>query len=257
MPPATLGEIFLWEVIGTALLILLGCGVVATVVLAKSKGTGGGWLLINFGWGFAVFVGASVAWRSGAHLNPAVTFGLAIAGKTEWSQVPVYIAAQLIGAFIGAVLCWAAFKKNFDEEPNPQDTLGIFSTGPAIRSYGWNTVTEVLGTFVLVFWILLSPGLTAKDSSDVSSLSFGNAGLGFAAVAFVVISIGNSLGGPTGYAINPARDLGPRIAYAILPIKGKGHPDWAYSWVPVVGPLIGGALAGLLYLATKGTITPA
>ncbi len=248
MPPPTLGEIFLWEVIGTATLILLGCGVVATVVLAKSKGTGGGWLLINFGWGFAVFVGASVAWRSGSHLNPAVTLGLAIAGKTEWSQVPVYIAAQLVGAFIGAILCWLAFKKNFDEEPNPQDTLGIFSTGPAVRSYGWNTVTEVLGTFVLVFWILVTPG---------SDIPFNNTALGYLGVAFVVVSVGNSLGGPTGYAINPARDLGPRIAYAILPIKGKGHPDWAYSWVPVIGPLLGATIAGLLYLATKGTLVPA
>ncbi len=248
MPPATLGAIFLWEVIGTALLITLGCGVVATVVLAKSKGTGGGWLLINFGWGFAVFAGASVAWRSGAHLNPAVTLGLAIAGKTPWNQVPVYIAAQLVGAFIGAILCWLAFKKNFDEEPNPQDTLGIFSTGPAIRSYGWNVATEVLGTFVLVFWILVTPG---------SDIPFNNTALGYLGVAFVVVSVGNSLGGPTGYAINPARDLGPRIAYALLPIKGKGHPDWAYSWVPVVGPLLGATIAGLLYLATKGTLTPA
>ncbi len=237
----SLGQIFLWETIGTALLIVLGTGVVATVVLQKSKGTGGGWLLINFGWAMGVFVGASVAWRSGAHLNPAVTLGLAVSGKTPWNQVPVYFAAQLLGAFIGAVLCWAAFKKNFDEEPNPQDTLGIFSTGPVIRSYGWNVVTEVIGTFVLIFWILLTP--TA------------NVGLGYFAVAFVVLGIGNSLGGPTGYAINPARDLGPRIAYAILPIKGKGKPDWAYSWVPVVGPLIGAVLAGLLFMATKSTLT--
>ncbi len=254
MAPPTLGEIFLWEVIGTAMLLLLGCGVVATVVLAKSKGTGGGWLLINFGWGFAVFVGASVAWRSGAHLNPAVTLGLAVAGKTPWNQVPIYFAAQLIGAFIGAVLCWAAFKKNFDEEPNPQDTLGIFSTGPAVRSYGWNAVTEAIGTFVLLFWILVSPVLT-QDANGIVGL--GNSALGFAGVAFVVISVGNSLGGPTGYAINPARDLGPRIAYAILPIRGKGTLDWGYAWVPIVGPLIGATLAGLLYLATKGTIVPA
>jgi glycerol uptake facilitator protein len=236
----SLGTIFLWETIGTGMLILLGTGVVATVVLQKSKGTNGGWLLINFGWAMAVFVGASVAWKSGAHLNPAVTIGLAVSGSTPWGDVPVYILAQLLGAFIGAVLAWAAFKKNFDEEPNPEGTLGIFSTGPAIRSYGWNLVTEVIGTFVLIFWILVNPP--------------SNSGLGYAAVAFVVLSIGNSLGGPTGYAINPARDLGPRIAYAILPIRGKGTPDWGYSWVPIVGPIIGAVLAGLLYLATKGTL---
>ena len=247
MSPLSNGQIFLWETLGTGLLILLGCGVVATVVLQKSKGTGGGWLLINFGWGLAVFVGASVAWRSGAHLNPAVTLGLAIAKKVEWSVVPVYLAAELVGAFLGAVLCWLAFKKNFDEDPEPGGTLGIFSTGPAVRSYGWNVVTEVIGTFVLVFWILESPGVTGGDTP--ASLSFGNAGLGYAAVAFVVIGIGNSLGGPTGYAINPARDLGPRIAYSILPIKGKGSSDWAYSWVPIVGPLLGATIAGLLFLA--------
>jgi len=253
MTPSS-STIFLWETIGTGLLVLLGCGVVATVVLAKSKGSGGGWLLINIGWGLAVFVGASAAWKSGAHLNPAVTLGLAIAGKTEWSQVPIYIAAQLLGAFLGAVLCWLAFKKNFDEEPNPQDTLGIFSTGRSVRSLGWHTLTELTGTFVLVFWILVSPGVTLGDPGNAASLSFGNAGLGYAAVAFVVIGIGNSLGGPTGYAINPARDLGPRIAYAILPIKGKGGADWGYSWVPIVGPLLGATAAGLLFLATKGTL---
>jgi len=236
----SLGQIFLWETLGTAVLILLGTGVVATVVLQKSKGSNGGWLLINFGWAMGVFAGASVAWRSGANLNPAVTIGLAISGGTPWSQVPIYILGQLLGAFSGAVLCWAAFKKNFDEEPHPEGTLGIFSTGPVIRSYGWNVLTEVIGTFVLIFWILVSAP--------------NNAGLGYAAVAFVVLGIGNSLGGPTGYAINPARDLGPRIAYAILPIRGKGKPDWAYSWVPVLGPIIGSVVAGLLFLAVKGTL---
>jgi len=252
------GQIFLWETIGTALLIVLGTGVVATVVLQKSKGFNGGWLLINFGWAMGVFVGASVAWKSGAHLNPAVTIGLAVADKLEWSQVPAYLCGQFVGAFLGAVLCWLAFKKNFDEEPNPQDTLGIFSTGPAVRSYAWNVVTEVIGTFVLIFWILMSPGITglgAGADAAGAAVNFGNAGLGYAAVAFVVLGIGNSLGGPTGYAINPARDLGPRIAYAILPIKGKGKPDWGYSWVPVIGPLLGAVLAGLLFLATKGTLT--
>jgi glycerol uptake facilitator len=238
------GEIVLWEMLGTAGLILLGAGVVANVVLKKTLGTGGGWLLINIGWGFAVFVGASIANPSGAHLNPAVTFGLAIADKTDWADVPAYLIGQMLGAFIGAVLAWAAYKLQFDTHDEPQNTRGIFSTGPTVPNYGWNLVTEIIGTFVLVFWILLSPGASAGDDGVPT---FGNSALGYAAVAFVVISIGASLGGPTGYAINPARDLGPRIAYAILPIKGKGSPDWNYSWVPVAGPLVGGILAGLLY----------
>jgi len=237
------GEIFLWEMLGTAGLILLGAGVVANVVLKKTLGTGGGWLLINIGWGFAVFVGASIANPSGAHLNPAVTLGLVAAGKTEWADVPAYLLGQMVGAIIGAVLAWAAYKLQFDTHDEPANTRGVFCTGPTVPNYGWNLVTEIIGTFVLVFWILLSPG--AAVDGDVPN--FGNSALGYAAVAFVVISIGASLGGPTGYAINPARDLGPRIAYALLPIKGKGSPEWNYSWVPVVGPIVGGVLAGLLY----------
>jgi glycerol uptake facilitator protein len=229
------GEIFLWEMLGTAGLTLFGCGVVANVVLKKTLGTGGGWLLINIGWGFAVFVGASIANPSGAHINPAVTLGLLAGGKTAygWGQAPAYLLGQMVGAFIGAVLAWAAYKLQFDTHDEPANTRGIFSTGPTVPNYAWNLVTEIIGTFALVFWILLTPK--------------GNAALGYAAVAFVVIGIGASLGGPTGYAINPARDLGPRIAYAILPIKGKGSPDWNYSWVPVVGPIVGGVLAGLVY----------
>lgn len=237
------GEIFLWEMLGTAGLILLGAGVVANVVLKKTLGTGGGWLLINIGWGFAVFVGASLANPSGAHLNPAVTLGLVAAGKTEWADVPAYLIGQMVGAFIGAVLAWAAYKLQFDTHDEPANTRGIFCTGPTVPNYAWNLVTEIIGTFVLVFWILLSPG--ASVSGDTPN--FGNSALGYAAVAFVVVSIGASLGGPTGYAINPARDLGPRIAYALLPIKGKGSPEWNYSWVPVVGPIVGGVVAGLLY----------
>jgi glycerol uptake facilitator protein len=237
------GEIFLWEMLGTAGLILLGAGVVANVVLKQTLGNGGGWLLINIGWGFAVFVGASIAAPSGAHLNPAVTLGLVAAGKAEWADVPAYLLGQMVGAIVGAVLAWAAYKLQFDTHDEPANTRGVFCTGPTVPNYGWNLVTEIIGTFVLVFWILLSPG--AKVDGDVPN--FGNSALGYAAVAFVVISIGASLGGPTGYAINPARDLGPRIAYALLPIKGKGSPDWNYSWVPVVGPIVGGVLAGLLY----------
>ena len=239
------GEIFLWELLGTAALTLMGCGVVANVVLKKTLGSGGGWLLINFGWGFAVLIGASIANPSGAHINPAVTLGLIATGTSAygWGMVPAYLLGQIIGAFLGAVLCWAAYKLQFDTHDEPANTRGIFSTGPTVPNYAWNLVTEIIGTFVLVFWIVLSPG--AKVGAG-GVPTFGNAALGYAAVAFVVVGIGNSLGGPTGYAINPARDLGPRIAYAVLPIKGKGSADWNYSWVPVVGPIVGGVLAGLL-----------
>ncbi|WP_367135212.1 MIP/aquaporin family protein [Saccharothrix sp. HUAS TT1] len=239
------GSIFVWELLGTAILILLGAGVVANVVLKDTLGNAGGWLLINIGWGFAVFAGASIAAPSGAHLNPAVTLGLAIADKTPWGQVPVYFAGQLLGAFLGAVLAWLAYKAQFDAHDDPAGTRGVFCTGPTIPRKGWNVVTEVIGTFVLVAWVLLSPA--AKGAAD-GVPQLGNAALGYAGVAFVVIGIGASLGGPTGYAINPARDLGPRIAYAILPIRDKGSAEWGYAWVPVVGPLVGGALAALLYL---------
>ena len=239
-----LGVVFLSELVGTAMLLLLGCGVVANVALAKNKGHAGGFLMVNFGWGLAVFAGVIVAYASGAHLNPAVTLGLVANGATEFGQgVPVdvlsvvtYIGAQLIGAFLGATVCWLAYKQHFDEEPEPANKLGVFSTGPAIRSYGWNLVTEIIGTFVLVF-VVIGFG----RNGDASGL----AALGALPVALLVVGIGASLGGPTGYAINPARDLGPRIAHAVLPIKGKGGSDWGYSWVPVVGPIIGGVLAGL------------
>jgi len=229
------GEIFLWELLGTAALTLLGCGVVANVVLKKSLGNGGGWLLVNFGWGFAVLAGATIANPSGGHINPAVTLGLLASGKsaTGWAMAPAYLLGQMVGAFLGAVLCWMAYKLQFDTHDEPAGTRGIFSTGPTVPNYAWNLVTEIIGTFVLLFWILLT--------------GTSNTGLGYAAVAFIVVGIGASLGGPTGYAINPARDLGPRIAYAILPIKGKGSADWDYAWVPVVGPIVGGVLAGLVY----------
>ncbi|MEU6267440.1 MIP/aquaporin family protein [Saccharopolyspora shandongensis] len=241
------GEIFLWEMMGTAVLTLLGCGVVANTVLRKNRGYEGGFLLVNFGWGFAVFAGASVAAPSNAHINPAVTLGLAVNGQVPWSEVPIYIAAQLVGGTLGAILCWAAYKLQFDTHDDPANTLGIFSTSPTVPNAPWNLVTEIIGTFVLVFWIILSPQAGVGETPGVPS--FGNSALGYAAVAFIVIGIGNSLGGPTGYAINPARDLGPRIAYAILPIRGKGSADWGYSWIPIVGPIIGGVLAGLLALA--------
>lgn len=238
-----LGIVFTSEVIGTMLLTLLGCGVVANVALTRTKGFAGGFLLVNFGWGLAVFAGVTVAYVSGAHLNPAVTLGLVANGATEFGQgVPVgplsilvYIGAQMIGAFIGAVLAWAGYKKHFDAEEDAATKLGVFSTGPAIRTYGWNLVTEIIGTFVLVF-VVIGFGRNGDPS--------GLAALGALPVALLVVGIGASLGGPTGYAINPARDLGPRIAHAILPIKNKGGSDWSYSWVPIVGPIIGGVLAG-------------
>lgn len=240
------GEIFLWEMLGTAALILLGAGVVANTVLKKSLGFNGGWLLITIGWGFAVFVGASIADPSGAHINPAVTIGLLASGGSDfgWALAPAYFLGQMVGAILGATLAWAAYKLQFDTHDDPAGTRGIFCTGPTVPNYGWNVLTEVIGTFVLVFWILLSPAVKAGEDGVPT---FGNSALGYAAVAFVVISIGASLGGPTGYAINPARDLGPRIAYALLPIKGKGSPEWNYSWVPVAGPIVGAILAGLVF----------
>ncbi len=246
-----LGVDFLSELVGTAMLVLLGTGVVANVALIKNKGFNGGFLMVNIGWGIAVFAGVVVAYNSGAHLNPAVTLGLVANGAKTFGAgnatvdvnfvtVVVFILAQLIGAIIGAVLTWLAYKQHFDEEPEPANKLGVFSTGPAIRSYAWNLVTEIIGTFVLVFVVIAfghQPGQAV-----------GLAALGALPVALLVIGIGASLGGPTGYAINPARDLGPRIAHAILPIRGKGTSDWSYSWVPVVGPIIGGLLAGWLAL---------
>ncbi|MGC1207174.1 MAG: MIP/aquaporin family protein [Ornithinimicrobium sp.] len=245
MDDISLGQAFLFEVMGTAMLLLLGCGVVANAILPKTKGFNGGWLLINFGWGLGVFAGVFVAARAGAHINPAVTIGLIANGAENFGangEIPVtfvsvlvYLSGQMLGAFIGACLAWAAYKQHFDQDADPAVKLGVFSTGPEIRNYGWNFVTEVIGTFVLVFTIL----------------AFGNAPneLGPLAVAMLVVGIGASLGGPTGYAINPARDLGPRIAHFVLPIPGKGSSDWGYSWVPVVGPLVGGALGGILAAA--------
>ena len=231
----TNGQIFVQETLGTAMLLLLGAGVVANVLLKGSKGFGGGTLMINWGWGLAVFVGVYVAFGSGAHLNPAVTIALALDGKIGWGLAFLYFAAEFLGAFIGAVLCWLVYKQHFDAEEDPGLKLAVFSTGPAIRSAPWNLVTEIIGTFVLIFWVLVNGGTTT--------------GLGPLGVALVVVGIGASLGGPTGYAINPARDLGPRIAHAVLPIKGKGSSDWGYAWIPVVGPVIGSVVAFLVYKA--------
>jgi glycerol uptake facilitator protein len=231
-----IGIKFLSELVGTAMLIILGGGVVANVALTKTKGFGAGFLMVTVGWGFAVFAGVEVSYKSGGMLNPAVALAQMILGNITFGAMLLYWVAEVIGAIIGAIIVWLAYKQHFDDEPDPAAKLGVFSTGPAIRSYAWNLVTEIIGTFVLVFVVIaFTNGKTP-------------AALGAIPVAFLVIAIGVSLGGPTGYAINPARDLGPRIAHAFLPIKGKGTSDWSYAWVPVVGPLIGGALAaGLSY----------
>lgn len=232
----SVGEIFISEVAGTFMLLLLGAGVVANVVLAKTKGNGGGgggaWLLINFGWGLAVFSGVYVAFDSGAHINPAVTFGLLAAGvEFTPAEFLAYLGGEMVGAFLGASVAWLAYKDHFDATEDPGLKLAVFSTGPEIRNPAMNFITEAIGTFVLVFVILQF----GRSPADLGPLS----------VALLVTGIGASLGGPTGYAINPARDLGPRIAHAVLPIKGKGDSDWGYAWVPVLGPIVGGVIAGL------------
>jgi len=244
----TLATIFLSETVGTAMLLLLGAGVVANNIIPRNKGLGTGFLMVNFGWGLAVFAGVLVSYKSGGHLNPAVTLGLAAAGTKEFvpgipvdfMSIATYIGAQLVGAFIGAVLAWLAYKKQFDGEAPEGYKLGVFSTGPEVRDPVWNTVTEIIGTFVLVFVVIASGKFTGAGATPAVNLGW----LGALGVALLIVGIGASLGGPTGYAINPARDLGPRIAHAVLPIPDKGSSDWAYSWVPVVGPIIGGLLAG-------------
>jgi glycerol uptake facilitator protein len=228
---------FLFELIGTAFLILLGDGVVANVVLSKTKGNNSGWIVITLGWGIAVFVGVYIAAsHSGAHLNPAVTIALAAADKFSWGTVPLYLAGQFAGAMTGAFLVWLAYKKHFDETTDADAKLAVFCNSPAIRNITNNLATEVIGTFTLVFGVFYITGANAALHS-IDALP----------VALLVLGIGLSLGGPTGYAINPARDLGPRIMHFILPIKGKRDSDWTYSWIPVIGPVIGGLLAAFLY----------
>jgi len=228
---------FLFELIGTAFLILLGDGVVANVVLNKTKGNNGGWIVITFGWAIAVFVGVYIsAAQSGAHLNPAVSIALATAGKFDWANVPLYIAAQFAGAMLGALLVWIAYKKHFDETTDADAKLAVFCNSPAIRNTFFNLATETIGAFVLVFGIFFITGADAGLRS-----------LDALPVALLVLGIGLSLGGPTGYAINPARDLGPRIMHFILPIQNKRDSDWSYSWIPVIGPITGGVIAALVY----------
>lgn len=240
--------VFYAEIIGTMLLILLGNGVVANVVLSKTKGNGSGWVMITTGWALAVFIGVVVAGPySGAHLNPAVTVGLATTGKFNWTQVPSYISAQFIGAISGAFLVWLFYRNHFAETKDHDAQLAAFSTSPAIKNSFSNLISEIIGTFVLVFVVFYFSG--AEIETDNTPIGLGS--LGALPVAFLVWSIGLSLGGTTGYAINPARDLGPRIMHMILPIPGKGKSDWEYAWIPVIGPIIGAILAACLYLCLR------
>jgi glycerol uptake facilitator protein len=231
------------ELFGTAILVVLGDGVVANVVLRQTKGHNAGWIVITAGWAFGVTIAVyAVNSISGAHLNPAVSIALASIGTFPWARVPGYIAAQVAGGFLGGLLVWLAYLPHWKATPEPESKLAVFCTGPAIRQTGPNLLSEVIGTFILVLAILavLSPG-NFVPGSDLAK------GIGPVLVGVIVMAIGLSLGGTTGYAINPARDLGPRLAHALLPISGKGSSDWSYAWIPVVGPIIGGLLGALGY----------
>ncbi len=228
---------FVAEIVGTALLITLGNGVVANVVLNKTKGNSGGLIAITIGWSMAVFVGVfTTASVSGAHLNPAVTIGLAVIGKFEWALVPGYLLAQLIGSMIGALLVWIIYRQHFNETNDAATQLAVFSTAPSIRSAQQNFITELLATFIFLLVVLF----ITKSTNSLGAIDA-------LPVALVVLGIGLSLGGPTGYAINPVRDLGPRIIHTILPIKHKGSSDWSYAWIPVLAPIAGAIGAALLY----------
>ena len=233
---------FTGEFMGTALLIVLGDGVVANTILNKTKGHGGGWIVITFGWAIAVFVGvfASTHLGGGGHLNPAVTLALAVFGDFDKAQVAPYIGAQFAGAITGAIVVWFAYKQHFDETPDGDTKLAVFCTGPAVRNPLFNLMTEIIGTFVL----LLGALLMSKPEHSLGTLDA-------LPVALLVLGIGLSLGGPTGYAINPARDLGPRIAHFMLPIPNKRDSDWKYSWLPVIGPIAGAMIAAGLYNLLK------
>ncbi|MDR1266168.1 MAG: aquaporin family protein [Propionibacteriaceae bacterium] len=265
----SLGSVFLSEFVGTAILVLMGAGVCCGVSLNQSKAKDSGWIVISWGWGIAVFTGVLTAAKTGGHLNPAVTVGLAAnamasdpvtascSAATRWfvppadgdctnaiavsgATIAIYLLAEFTGAFVGAALAWLAFKKQFDIDQPDGAKLGVFSTGPTVRSYGWNVVTEAIATFVLVF-IVLAAGNFGGGGTPVVNMGW----LGALGVAILIVGIGLSLGGPTGYAINPARDLSPRLWHAVMPAPNKGSSDWAYAWVPVAGPLIGGLVAGL------------
>jgi glycerol uptake facilitator protein len=231
-------NIFWGELIGTMLLVLLGNGVVANVLLSKSKGHNSGWIVITAGWGFALGIAVyATGWASGGHLNPAVTLGFCLIGKTAWNLLPLYVFSQMLGAIIGAIFVWLAYFPHWRTTYDATHKLMCFSTHPAIRNYKWNFVTEVIGTAILLMGIL---GILNAHNHIGS-------GMGPYAIGILIFSIGLSLGGPTGFAVNPARDLGPRIVHALLPMSKPGSSEWGYAWVPVFGPLVGGALGAWLY----------
>lgn len=245
------------EFIGTSILLLFGCGVVANVILNKTKGNSSGWIVITWGWGMGVFIAVyTMGQFSGAHINPAVTIGLATAGLFEWSMVIPYILSQIAGGFFGGLLTWLAYKDHFEATEDGTTKLAVFSTIPEIRNYGANFITEAIATFILIFGILYlsSPGFIDMNGELLSAITISGKEVGFGLgalaalpVALLVFGIGLALGGPTGYAINPARDLGPRIAHAVLPFSNKGSSDWAYSWIPIVAPSVGAVLAALAF----------
>lgn len=239
---------FAAELIGTMFLVLLGTAVVANVILKGTKGNNSGWIVITTGWALAVFTGVVIAGPySGAHLNPAVTLALAISGKFAWNKVAMFMVAQFIGSFLGSFLTWLVYRDHFNQTADTDLQLAVFSTSPAIRNRYFNLLSEIVGTFVLIFVIFYFTN--AEISVQKTPIGLGS--VGAIPVAFLVWAIGLSLGGTTGYAINPARDLGPRIMHAILPIKDKGHSNWKYAWIPVLGPFIGGSIAAALYLWLK------
>jgi glycerol uptake facilitator protein len=244
-------NVYLAEFIGTAILVLLGNGVVANVLLSRTKGHEAGWIVITAGWGFAVYTAVlCVGEFSGAHINPAVTVGLAVAQQFAWQQVPGYLAAQLLGGILGAVIVYVFYKLHYDVTDDSDAKLATFCTGPNIRSPGNNFLSEMVGTFVLVYAVLLmcDPSFSLEPGNVDPDIKVGLGSIGALRVGLIVFAIGLSLGGTTGYAINPARDLGPRVAHAILPIRNKRNSDWPYAWIPVAGPLAGGVLAAILFL---------
>lgn len=237
---------FVAEFVGTLFLMLIGNGVVANVVLKDTKGFNSGWIVITTGWAFAVFTGVVIAAPySGAHINPAVTLGLAIAGEFSWALVPKFILAQMLGAMAGSFIVWLMYKDHFDRTEDPLLKRAVFCTTPAIRNIGSNILSEIIGTFTLIFVIFY---VTDPVMGGDTETPIGMGSLGAIPVTFLVWAIGLALGGTTGYAINPARDLGPRIVYSIIPQKGKGDSDWSYSWIPVVAPILGATLAAMMYL---------
>lgn len=242
---------YIAELLGTMTLIILGDGVVANVVLNKTKGNSSGWIVITMGWGLAVAVAVyATGWLSGAHINPAVTIALAVGGGFSWALVPGYIIAQVAGGFLGGIIVYLTYKQHFDAEENPALKLAVFSTGSEIRSTGWNLLTEAVGTAMLLFGIMAIGHTMGGAQGLVQTV---DAGMGPFVTGFLILAIGLSLGGPTGYAINPARDLGPRIAHAVLPIKGKGDSDWGYGLVvPIIGPIVGGIVGILLWNVLAG-----